>query len=80
MQLLCKDSEESETKALGIFDVSVKRFPDSVLVPQIGWNGIILKKHSPLFYQYADEKLYFVHSYRADNEKENNDYVCCNKF
>ena len=43
MQLLCRDSEESATKALGIFDVSVKKFPDSVLVPQIGWNQIYFK-------------------------------------
>jgi glutamine amidotransferase len=63
MQLLCKESEESNTKALGIFDVSVRKFPDSVLVPQIGWNQIYdLKSH--LFRGIPEQTYtYLVHSY-----------------
>ena len=34
-------------------------------MPQIGWNGIILHKESPILKEYHEEKLYFVHSYRA---------------
>jgi len=63
MQLLCKESEESNTKALGIFDVSVKKFPDSVLVPQIGWNQIYDLK-SDLFKGIPEQTYtYLVHSY-----------------
>ena len=40
MQLMCKGSEEGNTKGLGIFDVDVVKFPESVKVPQIGWNEI----------------------------------------
>lgn len=69
MQLLCKDSEESNTKALGIFDVSVKRFPDSVLVPQIGWNQIYDLK-SELFQNIPEQSyMYLVHSYYAEKNK-----------
>ena len=69
MQLLCKDSEESDTKALGIFDVSVKRFPDSVLVPQIGWNQIYDLK-SDLFKNIPEQShMYLVHSYYAEKNQ-----------
>ncbi|WP_027384804.1 imidazole glycerol phosphate synthase subunit HisH [Epilithonimonas caeni] len=69
MQLLCKNSEESDTKALGIFDVSVKRFPASVLVPQIGWNQIYDLK-SDLFKNIPEQSyMYLVHSYYVTKNK-----------
>jgi len=41
LQLLCKKSEESPgVPGLGIIDQTVLRFPDSVRVPQLGWNRI----------------------------------------
>ena len=43
MQLLCRHSEEGDTKCLGVFDVDVKRFqPKShnEKVPQMGWNSL----------------------------------------
>ena len=38
MQLMCNKTEEGQTEGLGIFDVTVKRFSNSVKVPQMGWN------------------------------------------
>ena len=38
MQLMCKSTEEGNTKGLGIFDTDVKRFSNEVKVPQMGWN------------------------------------------
>jgi len=65
MQLMCKHSEEGNTKGLGIFDASVLRFPNSVKVPQIGWNTITGLR-SPLF-KGIDEGsyVYTVHSFYA---------------
>ena len=41
LQLLCRQSQESPgTEALGLLDTEVFRFPDSVSVPQMGWNQI----------------------------------------
>ena len=40
MQLLCEHTEESNTKGLGIFNTSVKRFSKKVKIPQMGWNTI----------------------------------------
>lgn len=65
MQLMCRSSEEGATKGLGIYDTEVVRFPDTVKVPQIGWNrisGLV----GPLFKGIDDGSyIYMVHSYYA---------------
>ena len=42
LQLLARQSEEDnyENEGLGILDVTVKRFPKEVKVPQLGWNEV----------------------------------------
>ncbi|MCO6176303.1 imidazole glycerol phosphate synthase subunit HisH [Flavobacterium sp. NRK F10] len=63
MQLLCRHSEEGNTNALGIFDLDVKKFSNSVKVPQMGWNTIANLK-SDLFRNISEnEYMYLVHSY-----------------
>jgi glutamine amidotransferase len=63
MQLMCRNSEEGNAEGLGIFNVPVKRFSQSVKVPQIGWNTIKNLK-SGLFENIADQEyMYLVHSY-----------------
>jgi len=65
MQLMCNDSKEGDTAGLGIFDTSVIRFPDTIKVPQIGWNTIS-DLRSPLFSGITDGSyVYTVHSYYA---------------
>lgn len=65
MQLLCKATEEGNTEALGIFDVSVRRFPDQAKVPQIGWNTIYNLKSTLFEGIKANEYMYLIHSYYA---------------
>ena len=66
LQLLCKRSEENNTRCLGIFDTSVHRFPDQLKVPHMGWNTINNLK-GPLFKNISDGSyMYFVHSYYAE--------------
>ncbi|MDD3721870.1 MAG: imidazole glycerol phosphate synthase subunit HisH [Lutibacter sp.] len=63
MQLMCNSSEEGNTKGLGIFDVDVIKFNNTVKVPQIGWNQIENLK-SELFTGIAEkEYMYLVHSF-----------------
>jgi glutamine amidotransferase len=65
MQLMCNYCEEGDTKGLGIFDVDVVKFNNTVKVPQIGWNQIYNLK-SALFEGIAEnEYMYLVHSFYA---------------
>jgi glutamine amidotransferase len=63
MQLMCKYSEEGNTKGLEIFDVDVVKFNNTVKVPQIGWNQIE-NLNSELFKGIAEKEfMYLVHSF-----------------
>jgi glutamine amidotransferase len=70
MQLMCKSSEEGNTKGLGIFDARVVKFNDELKVPQIGWNQIF-DLESPLFEGINEnEYVYLVHSYYVPDCEE----------
>jgi len=77
LQSLFEGSEESPgVSGLGIIPGQVRRFDDSVLsVPHMGWNGVNPVKGSVLLDEYAGEKLYFVHSYRAEIAEANGDWM-----
>ena len=63
MQLMCNFSEEGNTECLKIFNSKVKKFDNSLKVPQIGWNTIFDLKTS-LFNSISEkEYMYLVHSY-----------------
>ena len=81
MQLMCKYSEENDTKCMGIFDEDVRKFapqPPSVAeglpkarpkgglkVPQIGWNSIYDLKTDLFKNVSGNSYCYFVHGYYA---------------
>jgi glutamine amidotransferase len=70
MQLLCKHTEEGNTKGLGVFDVDVKRFSSAVKVPHMGWNTI-QNLQSGLLKNIPEESyMYAVHSYYASIGKQ----------
>lgn len=79
-QLMCRHSEEGDTKCLGIFDEDVKLFLTPVgtegetgrvlKIPQIGWNSVY-NYRSVLFDGLTDEAyVYAVHSYYTALGKE----------
>ena len=63
MQLMCNFSEEGNTDCLKIFDSNVKRFNNSLKVPQIGWNTIFDLKTRLFDSINENEYMYLVHSY-----------------
>lgn len=70
MQLLCKSTQEGNTKGIGIFQTHVKRFDNNVKVPQMGWN-VIKDLKSDLFKGIKEnEYMYLVHSYYAEHCNE----------
>ena len=83
MQLLCKYSEENDTKCLGIFDEDVKKFnpqppKGGLKVPQIGWNAIYDLKTDLFKNVPGNSYCYFVHGYYAakgDHTIATTDYV-----
>lgn len=68
MQLLMEGSEEGQRPGLGWIEGSCKRFrvsaPD-LKVPHMGWAKVEVVKHSPLFSGISDPRFYFLHSYYA---------------
>jgi len=66
MQLLFERSEESPGKGLGWVEGEVVRLPDDVLVPQMGWNELHIKKDVELLDGILEgDRFYFVHSYHC---------------
>lgn len=65
MQLLCRSSEEGNTKGLGIFDVDIIKFSKKVKVPQMGWNTINTLKSELFKGINENEFMYLVHSFYA---------------
>lgn len=66
LQLLFEKSDEGgDIQGLSILKGEVKRFKDSVKVPQMGWNQLhIQQKDSALFKNIDDQtNVYFCHSY-----------------
>ena len=70
MQLLCEFSEEGDTKTLGVFKSSVKKFPSRDLVPHTGWNNFTELKGKLFQDVNLEENCYFVHSYYAEISEE----------
>jgi imidazole glycerol-phosphate synthase subunit HisH len=66
MQILYPSSEESpDVEGLGLLPGTVKRLPDSVTVPHMGWNTVTAQRNDPLLDGVAGHEVYFVHSYGA---------------
>jgi glutamine amidotransferase len=70
LQVLFSLSEEGgEHPCLGILPGRVRRLPDGLKVPQMGWNRVRQRSSHPVFDGIPDgEFFYFVHSYYAQPE------------
>ena len=71
MQLLFERSfEYGEHEGLGLLKGEIRpiaeQIPKGLKIPQMGWNGLIIKRESPLLrYTREGDFVYFVHSYSA---------------
>lgn len=62
LQLLCRASDESPgVEGLAVIDDDIRRFPDSVRVPQFGWNRVEISDACRLV---QPGHAYFANSYR----------------
>jgi len=65
LQLMCRYSEESDTKCLNIFNSDVKMFPCTEKVPHMGWNNFISVWGDIFRGVSRADDVYYVHSYYA---------------
>ncbi|WEK54522.1 MAG: imidazole glycerol phosphate synthase subunit HisH [Candidatus Cohnella colombiensis] len=71
MQLLFTESEEHGVhQGLDLLPGRVVRFQGDYKVPHMGWNELAFKQKSPLFEGVEPGHVYFVHSYHALPERE----------
>lgn len=64
MQLLYEKSyEDGEWTGLGLLKGEVVRFDNTLKVPHMGWNQLILGVDDPISKDIDNEYVYFVHSY-----------------
>jgi glutamine amidotransferase len=72
LQLLFEASEEwGLTKGLGVFRGRVRRLPDGLKIPHMGWNQAEIQRPDPLLEGVPQaSSFYFVHSYYVDPEDE----------
>ncbi|MDH5811820.1 MAG: imidazole glycerol phosphate synthase subunit HisH [Candidatus Methanomethylicaceae archaeon] len=72
MQLLFERSYEGgEYEGLGLIRGEVVRLPNSVKVPHMGWNEIVVMKNSPLLKDLNSKAyFYFVHSYYCRTDED----------
>jgi len=73
LQLLCSESDESPgISGLGLIDERITRFPNSVPVPQLGWNEINPEEGCEfLQHGYA----YFANSFRLETPPKDWNYA-----
>lgn len=68
MQMLFEESEEfGKTSGLGFLRGRVCRFPENLVVPQVGWNQVRQLQLHPLMGGVSENAFfYFVHSYYCE--------------
>lgn len=66
LQLMCRSTEEANTKCMGIFGTDVKLFPPVDKIPHMGWNNFLSLKGALFSGVKQVEDVYYVHSYYAE--------------
>jgi glutamine amidotransferase len=66
LQLMCRFSEEADTKCLGIFDTDVRLFPPVDKIPHMGWNNFLTMRGELFKNISLHDDVYYVHSYYAE--------------
>lgn len=66
LQLMCRHSDESNTRCLNIFDSDVHLFPFVDKVPHMGWNNFFSIGGKLFEGISGSDNVYYVHSYYAE--------------
>lgn len=77
LQILFEASEEGDEPGLGLLPGTVRRLPDHVVVPHMGWNVLTVVRDDPLMSGVDRTHAYFVHSYAPEAD---GDHVVATSF
>lgn len=77
LQILFGSSEEGDEPGVGLVPGTVRRLPDHVAVPHMGWNQLTVVRDDPLVAGVAGADAYFVHSYAPEAD---GDHVVATSF
>jgi glutamine amidotransferase len=66
LQLMCERTDEGDTSCLGIFKNKVRKFPNTEIIPHMGWNNFTEVRGTLFKGIHRDNDVYFVHNYYAD--------------
>ena len=73
LQVLLSSSDEAPgVKGLDVFKGHVARIPEGRKIPHMGWNQITLSKDCPILEGVDGRDFYFVHSYHAVLDDDEN--------
>ncbi len=73
LQLLLEATDEGDADCIGLVPGRVRRLPDGMKVPHMGWNTVRFQAEHPLWAGIPqDSHFYFVHSYYADPTQHDN--------
>jgi imidazole glycerol-phosphate synthase subunit HisH len=66
LQLMCRSTEEGNTRCMGIFGTDIKIFPPVDKIPHMGWNNFLSLKGALFNGISTVDNVYYVHSYYAE--------------
>ena len=73
LQLLLDHTDEGDAPCLGIVPGIVRKLPAGLKVPHMGWNSVELTQEHPILTGIPPgSHFYFVHSYYADPQNQDN--------
>lgn len=83
MQLLGRNSDEGKMEGLNLIDFENKKFSfentSRFKIPHMGWNIVKFNFDDPIFNNIEEiQRYYFVHSYHAVCDKNENSLISCN--
>ena len=64
--------ENGKNKGLNFINGEIIKFPDTFILPVIGWREVYFNEKHKFLSKFDKEKFYFVHSYFASKVKKNN--------
>lgn len=80
MEMFFAKSQEGRQSGLNVLDGEVVILPDTIKVPHMGWNSLLIRNSDSLLLEGVKNEswVYFVHSYMAKMHTSSSDFIVDN--